>query len=246
MESVEETDPLEGTPGPSPWYLRGAPDPVPGFSWEDPGSGPGRAGRIVLSGPDGPVFILDFYNYVQPLDESRLLVWYQVQTPVGEPTAPIRMLVLEPAKMPVLEGKRKALFEEMDTSEAQILFRGAPEAEFLLPTNIAAEDLGAEFPAALASLAELLLMCHCSAVDGGPAGEGGDLALLIAQPARSTYRLYPQDWFNQGEYDYGYEWVTRVRRDPASGKVQGDGIRLLPFTLDDTLRNLAPDPAPGA
>jgi hypothetical protein len=156
------------------------------------------------------------------------------------------MLVLAPASMPALQAKPKQLFAEMDDTEAPILFAGAPEAEFFLSTTIAGEDLRAEFATAVASLPELLLMCHCSAVDRGPAGEGGDLALLLARPAQSTFRLYPQDWFNQGEYDYGFEWVTRVRRDAASGKVRGDGIRLLPFTLDDTLRNLAPEPSAGA
>jgi len=71
-----------------------------------------------------------------------------------------------------------------------------------------------------------------------------DLALLVAHPRTSSYRLYSQDWFNSLDLDFGYQWVTRVARHPETGRVHGDGIRIHPFVLDDLLRGLAEKWAP--
>jgi hypothetical protein len=51
--------------------------------------------------------------------------------------------------------------------------------------------------------------------------------------------IIPQDWFNEGAYDLGYQWVTRVARLPGSGDIVGEGIRLGLFRLDPSGRQLA-------
>ena len=45
-----------------------------------------------------------------------------------------------------------------------------------------------------------------------------------------------------GRVDLGYQWVTRVAGEQVTGCIHGDGIRISPFTLDETLRNLRPRP----
>ena len=103
-----------------------------------------------------------------------------------------------------------------------------PVAEFKLDTTIVDQDLSASFPEPVEHLEELLLVCR---------PVSWHLALLVAHPAASSYRLYPQDWFSpEAGFDLGYQWVTRVARDPSTGKVCGDGIRIGPFVLDHTLR----------
>jgi hypothetical protein len=81
-----------------------------------------------------------------------------------------------------------------------------------------------------------LILCHSSAIEESPRGERSNLALLVAKPRTGIYELYPQDWFNSAGLDYGYQWVTRVARDPKSGRIHGEGFRIRPFVLDDTLR----------
>jgi hypothetical protein len=56
---------------------------------------------------------------------------------------------------------------------------------------------------------------------------------------KSRYSLYPQDWFNSSNLDFGYQWVTRVVRNAETGRVHGEGFRIEPFVLDETLRQLA-------
>jgi hypothetical protein len=49
--------------------------------------------------------------------------------------------------------------------------------------------------------------------------------------------VLPQDWFNQGNYDFGYQWIIRVARR-TDGTIVGDGIRLGSFELDETNRRV--------
>ncbi len=39
-------------------------------------------------------------------------------------------------------------------------------------------------------------------------------------------------WWNEGNFDFGYQWITRVAREPATGNLAGDEIRFEPFIMD--------------
>ena len=54
----------------------------------------------------------------------------------------------------------------------------------------------------------------------------------------ATVEVIPQDWFNNGQYDFGYQWITRVGRDSKTKRIFGEGIRLGFFRLDETGRNI--------
>ena len=187
----------------------------------------------LLVGAKGPVAALASYNYVMMLDESSLLIWYQNTTTIG-PTAPVRLLVIQPDQLRPLGDNVDSLCEEMRDDRVRVMIGGNASAEMSLKTVDAADELRAEFPEQLRSIDELLILCMCS----GIREEGANVALLIARPRQSTYWLYPQDWFNSGGFDYGYEWVTRVARNPRTGRVHGEGFRIAPFVLDDSLRRL--------
>ena len=49
---------------------------------------------------------------------------------------------------------------------------------------------------------------------------------------------YPQDWFNKGDADFGYQWITRAIRNPKTNLIEGQGIRISEFILDDTNRQI--------
>jgi hypothetical protein len=51
--------------------------------------------------------------------------------------------------------------------------------------------------------------------------------------------VYPQDWFNKDEsIDYGYQWLTRAIKSPDTNLIQGQGMRMNDFNLDETNRRL--------
>lgn len=213
---------FEGVPGPSPWYLRSERAPrIPGFRWKDEGA------STQLVGSDGPVLEVGFYVWIQAIDESMLLAWHQAGR--WDDPGPVHLTLLEPRRLPRLIGK---LPEASTEGTRGLHFEGPPAAA--MEMAIRNED-DIRFPAPLRQFSELLILCNGSTVRG----EGG-LQLLVARPDRGSCRVYPQDWFNDGDFDLGYEWVTRVTRDPATGRVHGEGIRIHSFVLDDTLRNVVP------
>jgi hypothetical protein len=228
---------FDDAPGPSPWYLTPTTRTVKGFGWRSAGNAAGAAGKTLLIGADGPVAILDFYHYVMMLDDSSLLIWHQGQTAVA-PTAPVRLFVVQPNELSPLGDDIAFLYEKMKNETIPMILGGNPSAEMSLMTSVATEELTAEFPGPLQSVNELLILCKSSAIDAVSVEERLNLALLVAQPRQSTYRLYPQDWFNLGVWDVGYQWVTRVARHSATGRIHGEGSRIAPFVLDNSLRRL--------
>lgn len=224
------TSPLtKNTPGPSPWYLRLPVAPsVAGFRWSQQ-----DGGISVLEGPNGPVAALSFYNYVQALDSSTLLIRYQEPAAPGSATGPVRLVVIEPSRLaPIIVNPNDLDWRK---PESHLRLGGRPLAEVSLATTQIEEDLPLEFPEPLGRIDELLILCDSSAISTS----GPNLALLVAQPSTHRYHLYPQDWFNSANLDWGYQWITRIARNPETGRIHGEGIRLPPFVLDETLRGLA-------
>ncbi len=231
----------QDTPGPSPWYLKDGTEVLPGFRWHAAGDGTSTSGKTALSGPRGTVAILNFYNYVVPLPTGRLLVWHQKHIASG-PTKPVVLRVLEPASLRPLLGTLEVLCSAMKEQDVPLLLDGAPEAEVELETT-ESQRAGIRFPDSLRHLDELLIPCHSSFAEPAASWERGDIALMVASPAKGSLSIHPQDWFNRGNTDFGYEWITRFARDPATGRVHGEGIRIAPFILEPNLRTRAANAA---
>lgn len=233
---IERAGVIDNAPGPSPWYLRTGKPAVPGFAWGGAGDSSQIAGATVLSGRDGVVLILDFHNYVLPIDPETLLVWHQRHVETG-PSEPVMLRIFRLADLRPLEGDLEELCGSMRRFGAPFMASGSPLCEFPIPTTVTGRLMRLKFPDQLRHIEELLILCHSSAVEASPTWELNNLALLVARPSAGTYELFPQDWFNSANLDYSYQWVTRVARDPQTGRIHGDGIRISPFVLDDTLRN---------
>jgi hypothetical protein len=225
---------LRHAPGPSPWYLRHAPPIIDGFSWEQAGEDSLSSGKMLLVGTQGPVGIFNFCNYVMALDERKLLVWHQRPTFLESPTEPVRLLIIEPAVLAPFDTNLKWQYKRMNSGKAMIALGGAASRVLNLPTTNVQDELTADFPADLKPIEELLILCNSSGIDL-PEGSGM-LALMVVHPRQAHYQLYPQDWFNTGGIDYGYQWVTRVARNPRTHEVHGEGFRIDPFVLDHSLR----------
>jgi len=99
-------------------------------------------------------------------------------------------------------------------------------------------DIAHAFADSVRGIEEVLILCHSSAIRTPDSGHS-NLALAVVRPNKSTYKLYPQDWFNDAGFDHGYQWVTRVVRNPSTGQIHGEGIRIGPFVLDASLNRLA-------
>jgi hypothetical protein len=222
-------------PGPSPWYIEDGASPVEGFTWRRTDEGP-LVGKTLLVGADGPVAVLNLYNWVLSLDSSTLLIWSQPGS-TGSPTGDVELRIVRPAELAPLEGTPESLDESVGR-DTRLLLGGRESSLMRIHTTRVDADLEATFPDELRHMDELLILCDSSGIGAGSV-TASNLCLLVARPAKSRYRLYPQDWFNSGALDYGYQWVTRVARDPWTHRIHGEGIRISPFVLDRSLRHLA-------
>jgi hypothetical protein len=227
---------LKGAPGPSPWYLRGAPAVTLGarrFHWRDLSDVPDAIGMMALvTGRDQAVLIFDFGCYVAQLRGARLLVWtLRHKSPEGQP------LIVPVFRFTIYDFEAPTLFPDLEAAAREVRVSGvgfgaatAPLAEHDVPATLPEGTFHSTWPPAFHERDEILVLSSV---------KGGDLALWSVRPARGVVDVYPQDWFNHGSYDFSYEWVTRVARVPGTRQVVGEGIRLPPFTLDDTLKRLA-------
>ncbi|MEW6436340.1 MAG: hypothetical protein AB1508_04125 [Pseudomonadota bacterium] len=66
----------------------------------------------------------------------------------------------------------------------------------------------------------------------------GSFCLYAIDPANRSLEVFPQDWFNDGTPDYGYQWITCATRDPATRRLLVGGIRIDSFILDETGRRI--------
>ncbi len=229
-------DALDNAPGPSPWYFGPDHPHIPGFEWKKAGDTAETAGAILLAKGRTNLLVLDFYNYVQLLDPGLIVIWHQKR---DHPTPPVTLRIFVLDALRPLRGNVAKLCDEMHRQEASFLAAASPLSELQIPTAVSVDPQQLEFPRALRGIDEMLMLCRTSGTESAPTPGESNLGLLIAQPKRGSYQIYPQDWFNTGKFDYDYEWATRVARDPKTGRVRGDGIRLGAFTLDASLRKTA-------
>jgi hypothetical protein len=98
---------------------------------------------------------------------------------------------------------------------------------FTIPQGLPAGRAPDRYVADVGSAAsEVLLLAE------GPAPREAATSIYVWQPATGTVDVIPLTWFREDTNDLGYEWITRVMRDPTTGHIFGDGIRVAPFELD--------------
>jgi hypothetical protein len=191
----------------------------------------------------GVVAVLGYYNYVMKLNSSTLLIWNQKTERDSEPqdTSPVHLVVIQPSLLAPFGDQLESVASRMERAGrgARLALMEPPAVSMYLRTDVIEQNISAVFPEELYATDELLILCDSSAIAPREDGTNANLALLVAKPKQSVYQLYPQDWFNSSDLDFGYQWITRVARDLQTGRVHGEGFRLKPFELDDSLRQLA-------
>jgi hypothetical protein len=128
-------------------------------------------------------------------------------------------------------GDANAVAEEMRVAKRRLSFDGGDPVAFEFRTDISAGSHWVSPPAAFQALPETLVLG-----DYGPeAGNHFDKmfrAIFAFDFKAGRVTVLPQRWFNEGSYDFGYQWITRVQREQKTGQIVGEGIRLGNFRLD--------------
>jgi len=171
--------------------------------------------------PQVTLLALNYYCWAFPLDQGRLGIW------CNEPRY-VRVMAFDLdalAAFPLAD-----IAGWFNRSQDRVYARTTPVAELELPWTLTPGTHRIEIPAEFSGIDELLVISSFAAANKHDPG----LAILSLRPGQSTVEVMPQSWYTAAEYRPGYQWVTRVARDPGSGRIVGEGVGIKPFELDES------------
>ena len=186
----------------------------------------------LVSAESDSLAVLGFGCYVQQLPSGKVILWHHERSDAVDAklTNPqIRFVALDPTQLTPIADLKMAC-ESLGARHDGVYLPSGVVAETRVSAALSAGSYNHAFPDVMREAAELLVLA---------VPELDQLALYVINPAHGRIEVYPQDWFNQAQLDYAYQWVTRVAREPTTGRIQGEGIRIDPFVLDATHRRLA-------
>ncbi len=132
------------------------------------------------------------------------------------------------------------LASKMSTGkELQWHFNAQPVASIRIP-YYSPEKLGKlDIPKEAARFNEICVVeeipgLYAAAINAG----WWNTAIIRVDFTHGKAGIYPQDWFNNSGADFGYEWITRAKVNRRTGRIQGEGMRISAFELDESNRQL--------
>lgn len=232
------------TPGPTPWYAEcrasAICDKSREWTWEFP-KVKGLEGITWLRDAAGEVrLILDFQCYVQTLDDGWALIWVSVgrSSNYPAPRPVIRFLLIGLDRLAVISAPEESSIR-MRKEKSPIFFEAEEYDIFECPTTYPEGEFSVAVPEAFERLPEVLALADFGPEDSQSNGYNQMYrAIFVVNFSEGSISVVPQDWFNQGSFDFGYQWVTRVQRDEKTGLIVGEGIRISSFTLNSTGKQL--------
>jgi hypothetical protein len=220
------TDAIKRSPGPAPWYLsQPASDlssPKLGLKWErDP-----KAGPSLLKDDKGRIYAaVSIYTYVWRISPTQFLVW-RVDAPTTDSTRGMACIELyDIDKLSPLTNLIDPL--AMEAEAKYFVATAKPRASLQVPRNLPMGDTQLSFPSEFHTCDQFFVLVS------DPGWNTAHVHLWIVDPRTEFVKVVSQTWFAEGPYDFGYQWITRIAREPASGNIVGDGIRIKGFVLNN-------------
>ncbi|MGV3541148.1 MAG: hypothetical protein ACO1OQ_15130 [Rufibacter sp.] len=127
-------------------------------------------------------------------------------------------------------------FKDSQTNPYLFSCQPASTLTFTIEPSILESQI--EVPQPFKEFDEIMLVVSVPGLYGKEKTELNETAIVIVKPRQGKLLIYPLDWFNKSNSDFGYQWITRVVKNKETGLIQGQGIRISSFTLDETNRNL--------
>ena len=219
------TEVITSAPGPLPWYLPSADLRLPRIPGELKWTKIQDSNVALKTSQDSILAIFGMYCYVYALSNCRFIVWY-------EKKGYVKFHLIDTARLQRIDDTSGAI-QRMKNEGEKVSIRNGVIASIDIPTNLNEGIHHCAFPDIFEEIDELLVIFQC-----GTLPDKTHLCLMLAYPKQDTVKVVPQNWFNKGDYDFGYQWPTRVARDPVSKKIFGEGMRLGYFILDRSNHNI--------
>lgn len=227
--------------GPTPWHLPKFPNGKSTYrksTWKNLELKAGEEFRVGLINERNEFLVLiGFYWYACALTSDLWLLWrqYKPETiPSNEP-AEVQFHLLDLQALSPITDIEAALAASDGRRRAGIYYNEKPLAE---------RDYLAAFPPGTTRISGASEFVEAGNVlvladIGSSAGYEAEVhtAILDFDFPNQLVTSYPQDWFNKGSLDFGYQWISQVWRDE-EGRLCGEGVRIGEFRLDSTGQHL--------
>ncbi len=212
--------------GPAPWYWETFPainsQSGQRFVWshQEQGEIAYVVSLALEQEPDRPRLALNTYCRPFFVPPANLGIW----CPEGRD---LRFAVFAPDTLKAFDFADIAGWFKRSTD--RIYAATEPLADFLVPITLGRGTHKIDVPPELRMIDELLTVAPI------PARETGDpaAAVFICYFQAGLVEVLPQNWFTYTKYKPGYEWITRVARDPVTHRIIGDGVRIPAFELSE-------------
>jgi hypothetical protein len=219
--------------GPSPWawidrsfVMAGKRYRFRGFAQDESSSGLIQ----VLNEQDQIILLLNFKVYARMMDDGRILMWWEGGGAQHRHIAFTQFHIeqLSPILSP-LEAAREMCREK--AYQYGLDDRLTVRINCFLPAGSHPVDSPDEW----ADFEETLV--HADHAAQSPDSRGAHRALFCFDWIKRQVTVLPQDWYNEGQYDYPYQWPARISR-AETGAFFGEGVRLGHYELDESGRTI--------
>jgi hypothetical protein len=212
--------PVRLSVGPSPWAWRDRSHVMGGarYRFRDLGDHEKLSGiTTVVNERDEIILFLDFQLYARFLDDGRVLLWWEEETQDLKEIsfASFTFESLKAIKQPLEVAKQ---MREQKAKTAGLDGINIVRFECFREAGVHKMDS----PVGWKDFEETLVLG-----DHAPGSNGFNVmhrALFVFDWINQQITVIPQDWFNNGNYDFGYQWIARIARTE-SGSLIGEGIR---------------------
>jgi hypothetical protein len=183
--------------------------------------------------PNRTVLALNTYCRPFPVGSSRLGIWCPESPAVQLGNPYIRVLCFDPEQLEPFHLEDVAGWFKQ--SNERIYSATAPLAEFEISSALAGGTHPIAVPAEFHEVEEVLMISsYPTSAKNDPA-----CAIFIVYPHSGLVEVLPQKWYTANQFGIGYQWITRVARDPVTQRLIGGGIRMKNFELTEDGRDLA-------
>jgi len=174
-------------------------------------------------------------TYCRPfvIPPERLGIWCpeQAAQQLGDPY--LRVLCFDPDQLQ--EFPLEDVAGWFKQSNERIYSAAEPAAEFEVSCALTAGIHRIQTPPEFHAVDELLMIASRPAANK----DEPSAAVLVLRPKTGEVEVLEQKWFTANRCDVGYQWIARVARDPVTGRIVGDGIRLGKFELSEDGQDVA-------
>lgn len=181
--------------------------------------------------------IVKTYTYLLPaIGNDKFLVWVRQTNDSGPLKIEISLFDCE--GLDVIKDSERLVLELKEKKDIYFQFNSKPKSTISLKIDSSAQEICYTFPEDFQFFEDFCVISEVNGLYKNSNSNWHNTAIIILSPKNNKLHVYPQDWFNKSNCDFGYQWITRAAKNEETGLIHGQGIRIDDFVLNSTNRQI--------